>query len=398
MKPTLLIKNIGCLLTPLPVRDAAVVCAGEKIAWAGPKKELPKGSSKTKTIDAHGALVTPGLIDCHTHLVFAGSRADEFFARLNGDRYELIAQRGGGIAKTVACTREAPEKALLSLAKGRLDSFLKFGVTTVEAKSGYGLSQEGELKILRVMKKLKHAVDVIPTFLGAHVVPKEFKERRDEYIDIVCDKMLPRVKREKLSNLCDVFCEAGAFTIEESRKILSRARDLGFQVKIHADQLTDTKGAELAVELGALSADHLEQVDVAGIRALAKSGTIAVLLPGAVFFLGKRTYPPARKLLDAGAKVAISTDLNPGTSYTENLPLMMSFAAVELKMTVEEIWSAVTVNAARACGLSDRGRLTPGCLADLVIWDAETPEEVPYHYGSARPTDVIKRGLAREPF
>lgn len=400
-KPTLLIRNIGKCVTfnaekgegPLGLIEDAVIAIGdEEILWVGPEKKFRAQKFEAEEIDAEGALVTPGLIDCHTHTIFSGSRADEFFARLNGDSYEEIAKKGGGIHRTSETTHDAEDGDLLQKARRRLDHFLRFGVTTVEVKSGYGFSAVGELRLLCLIHELRHKVDTIPTFLGAHVVPKDFKKRRDDYVRLVCEEMIPQVVRQNLSEICDVFCEEGAFTAKETRQIFQAAKMHGLHVKLHADQMTDGGGAELAAEFQALSADHLECISNRGIKALAKSGTVAVLLPGAVFAMGKNNYPPARKLIEGGVSVAISTDCNPGTSFSENLPLMMTFAAIELKMTSEEIWRGVTLNAAKAVGLSDRGEIEARKKADLVIWEAEDPQEIPYHYGSAFARTVIKGG------
>ncbi len=393
----LVITNIGLCLTMDRDREgawgaipnAAIVVRKGEIESVGPMSGLKDFKGDVEAVDAEGALVTPGLIDCHTHLLFAGSRADEFFARLGGTSYEDIAHAGGGIRRTVSTTRAADDRTLSGLLEKRLDRFLHFGVTTVEIKSGYGLSTEEEIRHLRLVQKVRHGVDVVPTFLGAHVIPDEFKEDRKGYVDEVCEKMLPKIAKEKLAEICDVFCDEGAFTIDEARTILSRAKKLGLKTKIHADQLHSTGGAELAAEIGAISADHLEQVSHAGVDALAEKGVVAVLLPGAVFSLGKKTYPPARRLIDAGVDVAISTDCNPGTSYSENLPLMMSLAALELKMMPEEIWIAVTRNAAHALGLQDRGEIAPHKRADLVIWDASDARDVIYHYASSLPRQVL---------
>lgn len=372
------------------ISDAAVAISRNTIEWVGPKTKLPKSYQGSHAIDVGGALVTPGLVDCHTHIAFAGSRADEFFMRLEGKSYEEIAEAGGGIWNTVSSTRKATNKDLQILMQSRLDRFRSYGVTTVEIKSGYGLSTEKELSILRDIGDLKHAVDTVPTFLGAHTVPPEFDGKRQEYVRLVCEEMIPAVAKEKLASACDVFCDKGAFTLQETLAILSRAKEYGLGLKAHADQLTHQGATEALAKMGALSVDHLEHVSEAGIHALAKSSTVGVLLPGAVFFLGKQTYPPARKLIESGVRVALSTDCNPGTSYTENFPLMMSFAAIELKMTAEEIWEAVTKNAAQALGLEDRGMIQKGKRADLVVWEADDYREVPYHYGACMPSQIIQ--------
>jgi len=377
-----LIRNIGQLLTidnhKIRVIKDGAICFGQSDLpiWIGKEKEIPSEYFKFEEIDAERKLVTPALVDCHTHTMFAGDRSDEFFLRLSGESYESIAKKGGGIAKTVAQTSKATDQELISLTSKRLDEFQSFGVGMVEIKSGYGLTVEQELRILRLLRKIKHSVQIVPTFLGAHVVPKEYQAKRKEYIRLIIDKMLPIVKGEELSDICDVFCDKTAFTVEESRAVLSAAQKMGMKLKVHADQLSYSGGAELAAELKAISADHLENVSESGVKALKEAGVVAVLLPGAVQFLGKKNYPNARKLLDAGVKVAISTDCNPGTCHTTNLPLMMSLAATELRMTCREIWEAVTVHAARALGLKHPGK--------WVLWEAQTLEDVPYAYGTAQ--------------
>jgi imidazolonepropionase len=375
------------------IRDAAIAVMEGKIAWIGERSELPREYRRGKFENADHALVTPGLIDCHTHLIFSGSRSDEFYERLNGTSYEKIAERGGGILKTVRMTAKTSDRSLVFKTERRLKKFLRYGVTTVEIKSGYGLETERELRLLRLLKKIQTPVDTIPTFLGAHAIPTEYKSNRKKFVKEVCNEMLPAVVESKLASICDVFCDPAAFTVEESRAILKAAYQLGMQTKVHADQLAPFGGAELAAEFKSLSADHLEHVSDAGIRGLAKAGTVGVLLPGAVFFTNKKQYPNARKLIDGGVRVAISTDCNPGSCNSENLPLMMTFAAVELKMTLAEIWAAVTTHAARACGLSDRGDLQPFRTADLVVWSAKSAADIPYQFGSARARIVFKNGV-----
>lgn len=354
----------------------------DKILWVGKSVDLPAIYQNSPIFDLDGKnAVLPGLVDCHTHLVFAGNRAQEFAARCGGTSYEEIAKAGGGIQTTVNATREASEEELFRLARARVEEAHRYGIRTLEIKSGYGLSLESELKILRVVKKLQKAtpeMTLVPTFLGAHDFPKGIT--RDAYLKLILEDMLPAIAREQLSNTCDVFIDSGFYTLDEGRQILEKAKSLGFQVKVHADELTNTESAGLAAELGALSADHLLKISSAGIQALANSETTAVLLPGTAFYL-KAAHAPARALLDAGARVAISTDFNPGTSMTLNLPAVMTISALYLGMTRAELFAGVTYNAARALGLQERkGSIEVGKDADFFVSPYATFEELYYRF------------------
>lgn len=408
MDKGLVIKNIKELLTLSSsfrdptglgiIQDGAVVIREGKISWIGKTEDLPGEliwGQPPKIIDATGKVVMPGMIDAHTHLVFGGSRENEFEQRIEGLTYLEIAARGGGILSTVEATRKASFEELFILGKRRLDRFLSNGVTTLEAKSGYGLSVEDELKILRVSKalNLEHPVEIVPTFLGAHTLPKEFREERQTYVDLVIQMMIPQVAEEGLAEFCDVFCEEKAFTLEESKKILEAGKQFGLKPKIHADQLSPGGGAELAAEVGATSADHLEYVSSKGIELMAERGVVAVLLPGATFFLTMKKYPPAREMIEKGVRVALSTDLNPGSSMTESLPLMMTMGCLLYRMTPKEVIQAVTLNAARSIGREHEiGSLEPGKKADLLILDIPNYKYLPYHFGVNHTECVIKRG------
>ncbi|MGX1983983.1 imidazolonepropionase [Thermolongibacillus altinsuensis] len=402
-----LITNIGQLLTmegsgpakgeqmkKLPVlENAAIGLKDGKIAFIGTNEEA-KGFRADQVIDANGKLVTPGLVDPHTHLVFGGSREHELALKQQGVPYLEILKRGGGILSTVRATRAASEEELFEKAKFHLDRMLSYGVTTVEAKSGYGLNEETELKQLRVVQRLQqeHPIDLVSTFLGAHAIPPEHKDNPDEFLERMA-ALLHTIQKEELAEFVDIFCETGVFTVEQSRAFLQAAKSLGFAVKIHADEIEPLGGTELAVELGAVSGDHLVGASDVGIAQLAKSNTIAVLLPGTSFYLAKEKYARAREMIEAGASVALATDFNPGSSPTENLQLIMSLAALKLNMTPEEIWHAVTVNAAYAINRGEEaGRIAIGRKADIVIWDAPNYAYVPYHYGVNHVHMVLKEG------
>jgi imidazolonepropionase len=374
----------------------AIAVEGDRIAWAGPEAALPpEAASVRHRWPVHGRLVTPGLIDCHTHLVFGGDRSAEWEQRLAGASYEEIAAAGGGIRTTVAATRAAPEADLLAGAVQRASALAAGGVTTVEVKSGYGLDLDTELRMLRVARR--HGdhlpVDVVTTFLGAHTPPPEFAGDPDAYVDFVCDEVLPAVAAEGLADAVDGFCEAISFSAEQIDRVLAAAARLGLPVKLHADQLTDGGGAALAARHGALSADHLEHASPAGIAALAAAGTVAVLLPGAAYVLGDETAPPVDALRREGVPMAVATDCNPGTSPLVSLPLAMHLACTRFGLSVDEALAGVTTNAARALGLAgEAGVIAPGARADLVVWDAERPAQIVYWLGAAPVHAVIRRG------
>ena len=378
------------------IDDAALVVNGGLLQWVGPRSELPADLLKNcaQTHDALGALITPGLIDCHTHLVYGGNRAAEFEQRLNGASYEDIARAGGGIASTVKATRAATDTELLGQSTPRLLSLLAEGVTTVEIKSGYGLTLEHERKALSVARTLStlHSVNVLTTFLGAHAVPPEFAGRTDEYVDEVV-RMLPLLHSEGLVDAVDAFCEKIGFNVAQTERIFRAAHGLGLPVKLHAEQLSDSGGAQLAARYGALSCDHLEWLSDAGIHAMAQSCTTAVLLPGAFYFLRETRLPPIAQLRAAGVPMAISTDCNPGSSPCTSLLLMLNMACTLFRLTPEEALAGVTRNAARALGLKDRGVLAAGMRADFVLWDVASPAELSYSFGSCPRLQTVFNGF-----
>ena len=384
---------------PVPyglVDDGALVVDGERIAWVGERAALPAGYRAAPALDAGGALLTPGLIDCHTHLVWGGDRAREFEMRLKGASYEDIARAGGGIVSTVRATREADEASLQMQTQRRLDALLAEGVTTIEIKSGYGLSLEAEAKCLRVARKLGTAnrVDVRTTFLGAHALAPEFAGRADAYIDEVL-RMLPVLHGQGLVDAVDAFCERIGFSVEQTRRVFQAAKDLGLPVKLHAEQLSDSAGSQLAASFGALSCDHLEWLGEEGVRAMAKAGTVAVLLPGAFYFLRDTRVPPIASLREHRVDMAVSTDCNPGTSPCTSLLLMLNMACTLFRLTPEEALAGATRNAARALGLRDRGVLAPGLRADFVLWDVQDPAELSYAFGRNPARRVVVQGQAR---
>ncbi len=353
-----------------------------KIDLVGASTEIENKAGDSEVIDARGKVVLPGFVDAHTHLVFAGNRLDDFERRARGETYEQIAKAGGGIWSTVEKTRAASDADLLAQAKKHAEWFLRCGTTTVEAKSGYGLTLDDELKILRVMRRLKEetSLEIVPTLLGAHAVPRHMNA--DEYIDLVIDGMLPRVAGEKLAEFCDVFCEPGYFDIEQSRRILTAARKLGLNLRIHADQLTNSGGAQLAAELKTTTADHLEKTEEQGIAAMKSAGVQPVLLPGSVYTLGLSDYPRTREMIEADLGVIIATDFNPGSSPTPSMPMILSLACTQMKMSPAEAITAATINPAHSLNRGDTmGSLEAGKLANFSIFDCENYRELAYWFG-----------------
>lgn len=365
------------------VDDGVIAAKGGAIIYAGSAVSSPVFDAED-VIDCHGRWITPGLIDCHTHLVFGGNRADEFQRRLAGATYEEIALAGGGIVSTMRATREASRTALVDSALPRLDALIAEGVTTIEIKSGYGLSTESELKLLQAARDLgrRRPAGITTTFLGAHAVPPEFKGRTDDYVTLVCEEMIPAIAAENLADAVDGFCESIAFSPDQIRRVFETARKHGLPVKLHAEQLTNQHGAALAAEFGALSADHLEHLDEEGVAAMAKAGTAAVLLPGAYYFTRETKPPPIQRLRDAHVPIALATDCNPGTSPLTSPLLTMNMAATLFRLTVPECIAGFTREAARALGQLGRiGTLEAGKYCDLAIWDIEHPAELVYRMG-----------------
>ena len=393
--------RVGAEMRDCGIRlDAAVAVDGERIAAVGERASLERAYAGATVIDCGGGVLTPGLVDSHTHAIFGKPRYEEQERRAAGADYMEIARQGGGIHASVRDVRARDGDELLALARPRLQRLASYGTTTVEVKSGYGLSTEEELKLLRVIKRLSAELPmrIVPTWLGAHEIPKEARATpamRASYVNMLREEMLPLVVAERLATFADVFCEPGVFTIDETRDLLLAARGSGLALKLHADELSPSGGAELAAELRATSADHLAAISAGGIRALANSGTVATLLPGTMLFLGKGTRPPARALLDAGAAVALATDFNPGTSPTTNLPFILTLAVSELHMSVAESVLAATVNGAAALGLAaDTGQLATGFSADLALFDLEDIRELPYWYADRRCKRTWVRGKA----
>ena len=376
------------------VPDAGLAIRDGRIAWLGTREQLQAISwSAAVETDARGLWITPGLIECHTHLVYAGDRSNEFAARLRGATYEEVARAGGGIVSTMRATRAASEDELLAQSLPRAQALVNEGVTTLEVKSGYGLDLASELKMLRVAKRLGEqlGIDVIKTFLGAHALPPEFAQRQDDYVRHVCDDMLPAVAAEQLADAADVFCERIAFTREQTERVFERASKLGLKLRLHADQLSDGGGGELAARHGALSADHLEYASEASLQLMARKGVIAGMLPGAFYYLREKQLPPIDKMRELGVQMAVSTDCNPGTSPIASLLFAMNMACVLFRMTAAEVLRGVTINAARAVGLGeDRGMLRAGLRADLAIWKLRHPEQLCAEVGTHRPVEVIR--------
>ncbi len=402
----LLVKNIGLLATPEGktahrgeeqgrikfLKDAWVLIEDGVIA-AVSTGEAPAADG-AEIVDAEGHLVTPGLVDAHTHLIFGGWRQNELGLKLHGASYLDIQNAGGGIQSTTNATRKATEQELADKAEKALDEMLRFGSTTVEAKSGYGLATEHELKALQVIKDLndRHPIDLVATFMGAHLVPAEYKANREEYVRLVCEEMIPRVKEQGIARFCDVFCEADTFTVEESRQVLEAGLRYGLRPKIHADEIEAIGGSQLAGELGAISAEHLIVCPPEGIESMAKGGVIACLLPATSFNLGA-VFAPARDMVKAGVPVAMATDFNPGSCPCLNMQFVINLGCLKYRLTPEEVLTAVTLNGAAAIDLADKvGSVEAGKLGDLVIWDAPDLDYICYRVGSNLARTVIKRG------
>jgi imidazolonepropionase len=413
----LLIYNLAEVATPegsAPLRGAEqrrvrrlagaeVVCREGRIAFVGSPEERRRQFGEmpaAERLDGQGGTLIPGFVDPHTHLPWAGSREEEFAARLAGRTYQEIAAAGGGILSTVRSTRQASEEELAANVLRRMDQMLAWGTTTAEAKSGYGLNQEDELKQLRAIRQAseRHPVDLVPTLLAAHEVPPEYRsgksgQDRGRWVDLICDEIVPATAEAGLARFCDVFCEVGVFSAAESRRVLEAGVRHGLAPRLHADEFADSGGAELAADLGAFSADHLMAVSPAGVEALARSGVIAVLLPGTSFFLMKRNYAPARRLIEMGVPVALATDCNPGSSHTESMPMVVLLAVLQMGLTIEEALAAATLNSACSLGLgSETGSVEPGKRADLVLLAAPNLLHLVYHYGINPVAAVVKGG------
>jgi imidazolonepropionase len=410
MKDSIIIKNASQLVTCSGFKakqgkamsdlhvidDGAVVIENGVITAVGKTGEVLTKFEETgsKTIDATGKAVLPGFVDSHTHFVFAGYRAEEFSWRLRGESYMDIMNRGGGIASTVKATREASREDLIESGKKRLDSMLSFGVTTVEGKSGYGLDEKTEIKQLEVMETLDslHPVDIVKTFLGAHAVPEDFKGREDKFIDYMTDSVMPQVANRNLAEFCDIFCEKDVFSLEQSKRLLLKAKELGFKLKIHADEISPLGGAELAAGLGAVSADHLLHASDKGIAEMAKGGIVATLLPGTAFSL-REPYARGRYIIDQGCAVAMATDLNPGSCFSESIPLIFILATLYMDITIEEAVTALTINGAAAIDRADRiGSIDVGKAGDVIILEFPSYKYIPYHIGVSCVEKVIKNG------
>lgn len=408
----LLIHNLAEVATPLGstprrgieqrqvsrVKGAEVLCRDGRIAFVGPAGERQRLFGElpdAERLDGRGGTLIPGFVDPHTHLPWAGTREEEFVARLAGTTYQEIAAAGGGILSTVRSTREASEETLVANVLRRMDQMLAWGTTTAEAKSGYGLSRADEMKQLRAIRRAsaEHPVDLVPTLLAAHEVPPEYRQDRGRYVDLICEEIVPATAEEGLARFCDVFCEKGVFSAEESRRVLEAGTRHGLAPRLHADEFADSGGAELAASLGALSADHLMAVSDAGVEALAGSGVTAVLLPGTSFFLMKEKYAPARRLVEAGVPVALATDCNPGSSHTESMPMVVVLSVLKLGLTIEESLTAATLNSACSLGIGgEAGSIETGKRADLVLLDAPNLLHLVYHYGINPVAAVVKGG------
>lgn len=381
------------------IENAAVLIENDKITWIGRMEELSMGSMRdTDVLDCIGKVVMPGFVDAHTHLVFAGSRENEFAMRSSGATYQQIAQMGGGILNTVRHVRSASKKELKKHARRTLSAMMKHGTTTVEVKTGYGLDMDNEIKMLEAVNELnvEELMTIVPTFLGAHAIPPEYQNRKADYIQEITERMIPYVGSKKLAVFCDVFCEKGYFELEESNAILLKGKQHGLIPKIHAEELTSSRGSEIAAALEAASADHLEHISEKGITALADAGVVGTLLPGVSFFLN-HSYAPARKLIDAGVPVALATDFNPGSCMSYSMPLMMTIACTQMHMTPEEAITASTLNAAASLNLSNEiGSIEVGKRADLVVLDIPNYTFLAYHFGENHVAKVVKNGVVLE--
>lgn len=379
------------------IQDGAVIIKGGRIVEVGKTKEVKRHITEgTKVIDATEKVVMPGFIDAHTHVVFAGSREDEFEKKIEGKTYLEFLKESGGILSTVEATRKATKDELVKNAKKTLDSMLKFGTTTIETKSGYGLDLVNERKCLEVVKKLnkEHCVDVIPTFLGAHAIPMEFNNCKKKYVNLIINKMLPEITKRKLAEYCDVFCQPEIFSLEDTRRILQKAKSLGMKLKIHADELSYSGGVELAADLGVTSADHLEYISDNGIRRMREKNVMGVLLPGVPFHLMTNKYAPATKMIRNEVAIAIATDFNPGSCPSESMQMMIALACRYMKVTPAEAITASTINAAHSVDRAhDLGSLDVGKKADLIILDIPNHKHIPYHFGINLVESVIKNGL-----
>ena len=399
-----ILNNIKAIVThssksewkPPSVRtDAAIAMEGDAIKEIDTSSKLLKRYPDAEKVDGKNLMAFPGFVDPHTHPVFYKTREEEFQMRIQGKSYEEIAAAGGGIRNSVRAFREASFEQIAKLTYHRILKFLEYGTTTIEAKSGYGLSLEDELKALKILKKLSQLIPItiVPTFLGAHEIPDEYRNNREKYIEILIKEMIPAVADEKLAVFCDVFCEKDVFTVEESERILLAAKDHGLVPKLHADELHYTGGAELAARVKAISADHLLMISEKGIAAMKEAGVIPVLLPGTAFFLGKKEYAPARKMIESGLPVALATDFNPGSSMTQNMQLILSIAAINMKMVPGEVLGAATVNGARAIGMEkEAGSIEVGKKADIILLDIPDYQYLPYHYGINHVKTVIRHG------
>jgi len=390
---SIILKNIGCLVTANAdgvqyIKDTSILIENGKII------AISEGESEN-SIDCGGKMVTCGFVDSHTHPVFLDNRDEEYAMRLAGATYEKIAEKGGGIVSSVEGVRNASEDELIDKVSQRMDRFIAGGTTTIEAKSGYGLDTESELKSLSVMHKVhkSHAIDLIPTFMGGHAFPPEFANDHDGFVDLICDEMLPAVKAQGIAVFNDVFCEEGYFTVAQSKRILETGKKYGLKPRLHADEFMNSGAAELAGEVGAISADHLMAVSAEGINALVENNVIATLLPGTTFFLGKSTYAPARELINSGITVSLATDFNPGSCHIQSMPFIMTLACMHLGMTVEESFQAVTYYSAKGLELEDKiGSIEVGKSADLIVWGISSLLDIPYYVSNHSIQYVMKNG------